>query len=353
LTEHGGAGSRGEGGRAGARDITGDRAFAPDVNDPSGSGLTRRWTAIGALVLAVSIWGGSFAVVKSGVRSFPLFHFLALRFFLSALVLSPLAVRAGELRAALTHWGPWVLGALLFAGLALQTAGLRTTSPGHSAFVTSLSVLVVPFLVWATTRTPPSRRGWLAALVATVGLALIFSGSTGHWQAGDALSLLCAIAFAFYILVAGRVTAGVPVVGSVAVQSLFCLALSIPCLALETRTGLVPPASSPVFWAAVYAGIAATAVAYGLQLFAQRQLDSMQTAVLLCLEPAIATATSLVLGEDSLTVALVVGGCLVLVAAMSVELLPGARTGRGLDRGTSSDAPRPPGLHAENPDPGT
>ncbi|HEY5196795.1 MAG TPA: DMT family transporter [Solirubrobacteraceae bacterium] len=275
-----------------------------------------------ALLVAVSIWGGSFVVVKSGLRSVGLFHFLGLRFLLSAIVLTPLAMRSGELRAALTHPGPWILGALLFAGLALQSASLKTTSPAHSAFLTSLSVLVVPFLAWASARRAPPRRGWLAALVATVGLALIFSGSTGRWQAGDVLSLSCAFAFAAYVVVAGRVTAGVPVVGSVAVQSVFCFALSLPWLAFETRTPLFPSTDSELFWSAVYAGILATAAAYGLQLFAQRRLGSIQTAVLLSLEPVIATTTSLLLGEDTLTPGLVLGGCLLLVAAVSVAVSP-------------------------------
>jgi drug/metabolite transporter (DMT)-like permease len=282
----------------------------------------RRWTAIAALLLAVSIWGGSFVVIKSGVRAVPLFHFLALRFLLSALVLTPLAIRSGRLRAALAHPGPWVLGVLLFAALALQAAGLKTTSPAHSAFVTSLSLPIVPFLVWASSRDAPPWRGWFAALLATAGLALIFSGSAGHWQAGDALSALCALAFATYIVVAERVTAGVPVVGSVAVQSIVCLALTLPWLPFEAPPAFAAAPHAAVLWSAVYTGIGATAIAYGLQLFAQRQLGSVQTAVVLSLEPAIATATSLLLGEDRLTLALVLGGCLLLAAAISADVLP-------------------------------
>ncbi|HEX3874471.1 MAG TPA: DMT family transporter [Solirubrobacteraceae bacterium] len=296
--------------------------------DRPGSATAGRPTAVAALVVAVSIWGGSFVVVKSGVRSEPLFHYLALRFFLSALVLAPLALRSGELRAALAHPGPWALGGLLFAALVLQTAGLRTTSPAHSAFVTSLSVLVVPFLVWASARRPPPRRSWLAALGATAGLALIFSGSAGHWQAGDVPSLGCAFAFALYIVLAGRVTPGVPVVGAMAVQSVACLGLSLPWLALETRTPLVPSPHSGVFWSAVYAGVLATALCYGLQLYAQRRLDSIQTAILLSLEPAIATATSLLLGDDTLTLTLVLGGALLLAAAISVDTLAPPRARR-------------------------
>jgi drug/metabolite transporter (DMT)-like permease len=280
--------------------------------------------AVAALLIAVSIWGGSFVVIKSGVRSVPLFHFLALRFFLSAILLVPLAIRSGEMRAALAHPGTWALGALLFAGLGFQAAGLKTTSPAHSAFVTSLSVLAVPFLVWVSTRRAPPQRSWVAALAATAGLALIFSGSAAHWQAGDVLSLLCALAFALYIVVAEKVTVGVPVVGSVAVQSLFCFAVSLPWLAFEAKTPVAALTHSDVLWSAAYAGIAATAIAYGLQLFAQRHLSSMQTAILLTLEPAIATAISLLLGEDSLTVALVAGGCLLVVAAACAGALPDA-----------------------------
>jgi drug/metabolite transporter (DMT)-like permease len=291
----------------------------------SSAGAVTRSAAVGALLVAVAIWGGSFVVVKSGVRSAPVFHFLALRFLFSAVVLGALAVRRGELRAAVGRRGPWILGALLFAALALQTAGLRTTSPADSAFVTSLSVLVVPFLVWASARAAPSRRSWGAAALATAGLALIFSGSTGRWQHGDVLTVLCAVAFAAYVVEAGKVSSGVSVIGSVAVQSVLCLALSLPCAALEGGPALAASGRSHVLWSAAYAGIAATALAYGLQLFAQRRVGPIEAAILLSLEPAAATATSVLLGEDSLTLGLAVGGCLLLVAAISVDRRPGVR----------------------------
>jgi drug/metabolite transporter (DMT)-like permease len=289
------------------------------------SGTCERRAAIGALVVAVAIWGGSFVVIKSGVGSVPLFDFLALRFLFAAIVLTPLAMRSAALRVALAQPGPWVLGVLLFAALTLQAAGLRSTSPAHSAFVTSLSVLVVPFLVWALARTTPPRRSWVAAGLAAVGLTAIFSGSTGHWQTGDGLTLLCAVAFAAYVVVAGQVSTGVPVIGSVAAQSLLCLALCVPALALENGLSLAGSEHSGALWSAAYAGVAATALAYGLQLFAQRHVGPIQTAILLSLEPASATAASLLLGEDRLTFALALGGSLLLVAAISANPPAGAR----------------------------
>jgi drug/metabolite transporter (DMT)-like permease len=307
-----------------------------------GSGqAVERWVAIAALIAAVSIWGGSFVVIKSGLRSLPLFHFLFLRFGLCAVLLVPLAIGSRRQRAAFRHPGPWILGVLLFAGLALQAAGLRTTSPADSAFATSMSVVVVPFLVWVSVRRRPPRRSWSAAILATVGLALIFSGSAGHWRAGDLLSLGCAVAFALYIVVAEQVAAGVPLVGAVAVQSLVCVALSLPWVALESNTTLVPSTHSDVFWAAVYAGIGATAIASGLQLFAQRHLGSIQTAILLSLEPGIATATSLVLGEDRLTTALLLGGCLLLIAAMSVAVAPDGPARRAASPDVPATTPIP------------
>ena len=97
------------------------------------------------LVSITAFWGVTFVVVKDAVALADPFTFLALRFSLGAVLLTFAAWR-GIRGPALVRDGAG-LGVLLFIGFAAQTSGLQFTTPSRSAFLTGLSVLLVPFLL--------------------------------------------------------------------------------------------------------------------------------------------------------------------------------------------------------------
>lgn len=273
-----------------------------------------------AVLGAVVIWGGSFVVIKDGLRDLGLFHFLGARFAISAVLLVALATRRHVLKEALRCRAAWLLGAILFASFALQTEGLRTTSPSRSAFLTSLSVLIVPLLVWLSRRSPPGWTSWLGVALATAGLAITFGVTTAAWHMGDSLSLLCAFSFAAYLIVAQQVVRRIDVIGATAVQSLAGVALSVAFLPLDSTSTW--GTSGRAILAIGYTGALATCLAFGLQLFGQTRLSAVQTGVLLALEPLVAATISVGLGNDKATVTLLVGGALLISGAVVVQIEP-------------------------------
>jgi hypothetical protein len=89
------------------------------------------------LLLAVTaVWGVTFVQVKDAVALYPLFAFLAVRFAIAGATLAPVAI--GRLRGNVR--AGTVLGLLLAAGYALQTAGLQRTTVSATGFVTGLYV---------------------------------------------------------------------------------------------------------------------------------------------------------------------------------------------------------------------
>jgi drug/metabolite transporter (DMT)-like permease len=263
----------------------------------------------------VTIWGGSFVVVKDGLDNLSSFQLLFLRFLAATIALLPFAVRRRAFRATVSRPDVWLLGITLFAGLALQTTGLGTTSPGHSALLTSLSVVLVPFLVWLTLARRPATNEWIAVALCVAGLLLVYSGFQGGFQVGDGLSLLCAVAFAIYLVLLDRSSRTLDLISAMAVQCLACLLLSLLALPFDQPVSLWSSNGSALL-AIFYVGILATAIAFGLQLFAQRTLDPVQSAVILSLEPAVATILSIALGRDVLTFGLAAGTCLLFAGAM-------------------------------------
>jgi len=107
--------------------------------------LTRKRLEADLLLAFISfVWGSTFVVVKDALAYASPFVFLLLRFCLALAVLLAVAGRRASLRqAGLTHAGI-VIGSFLAAGFSFQTIGLQYTTPAKSAFITGLSVALVP-----------------------------------------------------------------------------------------------------------------------------------------------------------------------------------------------------------------
>lgn len=296
-----------------------------------------------ALLFATVVWGATFVVVERGIVDLPVFHLLAYRFGLGALLLAPLAayrLRHGGRRA---DWKPLLrdgtlVGVVLFAGYAFQTYGLLWTTPSRSAFLTGLSVLLVPALGWVAGSVRPRPLALLGTACAAAGLWAMFqpwgriAGAGGEvgFNRGDALTLGCAVSFAAHVLLVERTVRRHPVVPLAVVQFLVVAALSAPALLFD------PPSRHPftrdALAAVLITGIFATALAFVCQLYAQQRLGAVETSVLLTLEPVAAAVLSIAIGRESLTLGLAIGGALILAGMLATDI--------------GSPPPEPPGAAA-------
>lgn len=168
-----------------------------------------RSLAEGMLLTTTLIWGGTFAATKvlldSGMEPMGLltwrFGIAALLFFLLFFNRLRKAFNVSTLKKGI------VLGVLLYAGFGLQTVGLGFTSSSRSGFITALYVVITPLLQIFIGRSIPGKRVWLSVGLVTVGLWLLTSpaeGGMAGFNAGDLLTLGCAVSFAAYIIVLDR-----------------------------------------------------------------------------------------------------------------------------------------------------
>lgn len=269
--------------------------------------------AVAAVVIAAVIFGSTFLVVKGAIDDVDPVAFLAARFCIGALVLIPFAQRRrpsspGELQAG------WWCGLALTAGYLLQTIGLRTTSSSVSAFLTYLLVVLVPLLSAVVLRRPPGASAWSGVALSTIGLALL-TGGARSFGGGELLTLGCAVAFAAHVLLlaehAPRHDALRLNVVQLAVVGLGCLG---PGLVLAD--GRFPLGA----WvAAGFCGVAASAVALGLQTYAQAHLSSVTVSLVLLIEPVSAAVLGVAAGEPLGLVG--AAGCAVILAGIVLTVL--------------------------------
>jgi len=288
---------------------------------PAGSGSSLR--ADLALAGIALIWGATFVMVKEALQDSSTLLFLALRFSLASVALA-LVFRicyGGFFSGRQTLKAGLLAGIFLFAGYLLQTFGLRYTTASKSAFLTGLSIVLVPLLGSAVCRTVPQTSEWLGVVTAMAGMGLLtLQGESIGIGFGDLLTLGCAVAFAAHILVVGHYSRKVGFEGLSLIQ--ITTAASI---ALATFWWIEPPRVqwTPGLLAALgVTGLLATALAFTVQAWAQKHTTATHTALIFALEPVFAWVTSYVVAGERLSARAGLGAVLILGGIVLVEVKP-------------------------------
>ena len=118
-----------------------------------------------ALLATTLIWASSFIILKKTLDTIPVMWVLALRFTGAAAILALFSLpRRREIDRTCLWYGV-SMGVILAAAYILQTFGLRYTTPGKNAFLTSTYCVLVPFLCWAIYKKRPDGYNITAALL--------------------------------------------------------------------------------------------------------------------------------------------------------------------------------------------
>lgn len=289
-----------------------------------GLGPVNRVKADLALVLITMVWGSTFIIVKSALDSVGPFVFIAARFWVAALGLLAVALVRWRKRAARPKMSFRLLrdgaltGFFLTVAFATQTIGLQTTEAGKAAFITGLSVVLVPFFAAVGLRRPPARAALAGALLAAVGLGLMTLTRGLTFAPGDLWVLACAVGFALHILATGSFSPRHATLPFTLAQ-LFTVALlsSVAALLLERQALALPPALFPVV---LYMGLLATGAIYFTQSWAQQYTTSTHTALIFVLEPVFAALFAAIFAGERLGTHQYLGGALILLGTVVAEL---------------------------------
>lgn len=181
--------------------------------------MTKQIKADIALLLVTIGWGASFILTKNSLAELPTYNFLAIRFFLAFFISSAIYYkRMMKIDKNTLKYG-FILGILLYAHYAFQTVGLNYTTASKSAFITGLNVILVPIFSAVLLKNIPSKRVRVSATLAMIGLALLtLNQKLGGVNIGDIYTFICAVIFAFYIILVGKYTKDVDSVSMAIIQ---------------------------------------------------------------------------------------------------------------------------------------
>ncbi len=279
-------------------------------------------------LLAAFFWGSTFVAQDIAAQTIGPFTYSACRSWMGAFLLLtvsllfrkriPIPAEHKRTYRRDLLWGGLACGAAMTIAANLQQAGIgNDTDAGKAGFITSLYVVLVPiFGLFCRRRATPMV--WISTAIALGGLYLLCVTDTLTIRLGDLLILLCAVFFAVQILIIDRL----PHLNGIHLccTQLFVVAAASTVLALSFEQPTFPVilnAWGPLLYSAVFS----SALAYTLQIVAQKDANPTVITLLLCLESVFAVLCDLIVLGNSPSVREWIG-CVLMFGAVILANLP-------------------------------
>lgn len=266
------------------------------------------------LLVTAAIWGSAFIVLKDAIDGLPVFFVLAFRFLTGGALLAAVFFRSFKNICPKVVLKGSVTGAVVAAAYAVQTIGLKHTTPGMNAFLTAVYCVITPFMTWAVTRKRPSVFRFAAASVCFAGIGLLsVSGGGGFTFMGEGMTLISGVFFAAQIVLIDALAKDEDPMQFTVWELLSCGAiLLVVYLAAQLDEPLNIDGAE---WGRlIYLGAVATALALALMTMGVRYASPVAGALIMSLESVFGVAFSLLFGYERISVKSAFGFLLIFLA---------------------------------------
>ena len=282
-----------------------------------------------AIFSTALIWGTSFVILKNAIDGLGVLWVLAMRFIISAVILLALANKRLKKMSRESVKGSVLIGICLAVAYIVQTYGLKYTTPGKNAFLTSVYCVMVPFFAWLFYKRKPKMHNIAAAFMCVAGIGLVaLDSGFDRINIGDVLTLMCGVFYAMQIILMEQYISGCDSLSVSAVEfstaALICL---VGAVIFEGKPIL--PQGGQIF-SILYLAVMCTALCFFLQAWGMKYTPSSTAAMLMTLEAVFGVIFSVIIYHEQVTPRLLAGFALIFIAVVLSEAGPeiflGAKT---------------------------
>jgi drug/metabolite transporter (DMT)-like permease len=274
--------------------------------------------ATGALLFGVVFWAATFVVIKEAVEFVDVYSFISVRFFIAAGILSLIFFkRFRNYNSEVLKKGV-LIGIVLAVSFILQVIGIKFTTASDAAFITALSVVLVPIFVCSIDRKLPRAMQTLATTLAFVGLALLTVKPGFNFNVGDMWVLLCAVAFGIHLIMISRMVRKIDIPLFTITQFL-TVAIISAVLGILFNGQIVISDQFVVWRAILFCAIFASAYMYTAQARFQRYITEIKAAIIYSFEPLFAAVMAFFYLGETLTFQAITGGILIFIGMLLSE----------------------------------
>lgn len=295
---------------------------------------------LGLFVGLAVIWGLSFPAIRAGLETLPPLLFAGFRYDVGGVVL------LGILVARRVDWRPrtredvvaiLLAGVFLIAGNSLLFVGQRTVPSGIAAILYGLiPILTTGFAAAILPGEPLSGRRIVGVVVGLTGVAVIASPDPGNLLSAEVVGTGFVVAAAVSVALGSvLLRSRTPTIGIAPMTAWAMLVggllLHGGSLAIGERVGQAELSSVGVV-AVVYLGVVASALAYVIYFTLLDRYGPLEINLVSYLVPVAATAGGIVLFEEVVTPAMVLGFLLITAGFVVLKARVIATELAGLER---------------------
>jgi drug/metabolite transporter (DMT)-like permease len=280
----------------------------------------KQYIGDGMLLITAIVWGSGFVVTAIALEYLTAYQVMAGRFILAAMILSILFRKKFKTFTKSIVWKGAILGTILYIGFALQTVGLEYTTPSKNAFLTAVNVVIVPLIAYLVYKRKVDRYETVGAIITLIGIGFLSLQDSMTINIGDALSLACAVAFAFDIFYTNHFVKKEDALSLTIVQ--FITASFIAIIAVLIQGDIPTTFEKEALYSIIYLAVFSTTIAYVCQNVAFQYTTATKGAIILSLESFFGMVLSVLFLHEVLTGRMVVGAALIMIAILITELKP-------------------------------
>lgn len=286
------------------------------------------------LITAAMIWGLSFVAQSEGMNYIGAFTYNGIRMMIGAAVLLPFVIinrkkdkknqplNKSKYKVKSKIAGIALVGLCLFVGSTFQQLAFNYTEVGKVGFITALYMIFVPIIGLFMKKRPPITV-WIGIILGLAGLYFICVGGSSEFRMGkgELLTLLCAIAYAFHIIIIDRFASDIDAIELSCGQ--FFITGVISCVLMfifeEPDINSIGQAMIPI----LYSGIMSSGVGFTFQIIGQKRTDPTIAAMLLCLESVFSVLFAFIIPPHEKLLPIEYAGCaIIFVGIIIAQIVP-------------------------------
>lgn len=276
------------------------------------------------LFIVVICWGFSFYLIDIGMSDMESFNLSVFRyliaFIVSALVLHKKLKNINK-KIILSSL---ILGVFLASMQGFLNYGVKHTTLSNSGFLPQIGVITTPIIASIVNRKLPRAKVFLVSIICLIGIALLtikdgfkFSSET---LTGDIFCLLAGVSYSVYV-VATEIIVRKENVDAIQLGVMQLLSTGLISLVLSLIFEKPHfPSNSKIYLSVILLAIFCTALAFIIQIVAQKYTEASHVSLILSLEAVFAGLVAYLMLGEVLSLKAYFGAFLMLLSVFLMEI---------------------------------
>lgn len=268
------------------------------------------------------IRGSAYIATKDIISYYSPLEIIFFRFFTTGLILSiSFFKKLKKIKISEIIFG-FLAGISLFLAFAFQTYGLKFTTVSKQSFLTSLYIIMIPFIQFLFFKKKFQKIVYFSFISILIGLFFISFQNFDSFELalnfGDFLTILCALSFAVNIVLFSYINPQEnEILNITIVQMIVVGILSFLFQFLFEKSSI----HFKLDYSLVYLIVVCTLINFTLQNLSQRYVPAHKIGLILSLESVFGALFALVFLKEMITVNFIIGIIFIMFGIISIQIL--------------------------------